>query len=315
MKNKEILMSYVAGLMDGDGSFSIIKENRKRGPIYSPCIQLSNVFEGMTNFIFDLFGGSVKQKSKQPHARKTQYVWNVRGFESCKSFIEKVIPYLVLKKERAKYMLEFINKFYLSEIDRNRNCFGCFIERDIKECGQDRCYLKMKALNNDCLVADGLVVKQAIKNSDDPIFWSYFSGIIDTEGSFSIRKNKPSCGSKNYKYGPLIQLSMATFETMNYIRRNLSFGNICFPKAITTQRGFVYKLAFGKIDECKFVIEQLIPFLKFKKELALIVLDFCDNYNVVKHCRGGIPEEEIAFRESCYQKVININKLGIINLL
>ena len=308
MKSEDEIMAYIAGLMDGDGSFSIIKEKRMRGSIYSPCIQLSNVFEGMVKFLYDLFGGSLKKKSVQRLATKQQYVWNVRGFESCSYFLNKVLPFLVLKKERAEFLLNFIDKFSPPKIEIGVD--GRYLKKDIAEKGQESCHLRMQSFNNDCLVADGYVAKQAIKNTEDSIFWSYLAGIMETEGSFSIRKNKPSHGSKVFKYNPLMQLSMATFETMNHIRRNTCFGTICFPKAKTAQRGFVYKLSFGRISECISVIKNILPFLRFKKETAEILLDFCENYSCIKNRRAGVPIEELAYRESCYQKIIFLNKNG-----
>jgi hypothetical protein len=309
MDNERKLMAYIAGLMDGDGSFSIIKENRSRGSVFTPCIQLSNVFKGMCELLHELFKGSLKQKSIQKHARRLQYVWNIRGFDSCRYFLNKVIPFLVLKNKRAIFLNEFINNFSTAT-NREIGKDGRFLLRDISDKGQSSYHLKMKSLNNDCLVSDGYVVKQAIKNTDDPNFWSYFAGIMDTEGSFSIRKNKPSHGSKNYRHHPVIQLSMATFETMNFIRKNTSFGKICFPKAKTTQRGFVYKLAFSKVSECIFIIEKLIPFLRFKNHVAKKLLDFCTNYTSINHRRLGIPLEELNYREECYQIIVDLNKNG-----
>lgn len=308
LKEKEI-MAYIAGLMDGDGSFSIIKEKRMRGNIFSPCIQLSNVFQGMSKFLYELFGGCIKEKSIQSHAKKAQYVWNIRGFESCKFFLNKVKEFLILKKERAFFLNDFIDKFSTAtprEIGEN----GRYLIRDISDKGQSIFHLKMQSLNNDCLVNEGFVAKQALKNTEDPIFWSYLAGIMDTEGSFSIRKNKPWGRSKNYTYNPLIQLSMATFETINFIRKNTCFGHICFPKAKTTQRGFVYKLSFGSVSECIFIIEKLIPFLKFKNEVSKILLDFCVNHTATKKRRAGVSIEELKYRENCYQNIIHLNKYG-----
>lgn len=290
MNEKENLMAYIAGLIDGDGSISIIKENRASGPKYYPCIQLSNVFEGMIDLLLETFGGSKKVKSRQPHSKKIQHVWNVRGVESCKSVINAILPYLVLKRNQAIHLQKFI------------------------ECQDDAnlMQLKMKSLNNDCLTNDGDIVRQATKNSKDQKFWAYFAGIMDTEGSFSIRKNKPSFGCKNFKYNPVIQLSMASFDTMNHIRKNMCYGKVCFPKAKTTQRGFVYKMAIGKMNECIDVIKCLTPFLRFKINNALELSNFCENYKPVILKQTGVSPEELEFRENCYQRLKQINKCGIV---
>lgn len=292
MEKEELIMAYIAGLLDGDGSFSLIRENRPNGPTFHACIQLSNVFEGMIDLVHQLFGGSKKVKSRQNHSKKTQYVWNVRGLDSCKTLLEKVLPFLVLKKKQARLLLDFVTspKSHNPEADR----------------------LKIQSLNNDCLVASGSVVKQADRNTENAVFWAYFAGILDTEGSFSVRKNKPSWGCKNYKYNPLIQLSMASFETMNFIRQNICLGSVCFPKAKTTQRGHTYKILFGKVHDCVEVITKTLPYLRFKKYVSLELLYFCQNYTAVAHKHAGVPLAELEFRENCYQKIKQINESGIV---
>lgn len=292
MLNKEdVKMAYIAGILDGDGSFSLLKEKRANGFKYSPCIQLSNVFEGMIDLLYQTFGGSKKIKSPQGHAKKIQYVWNVRGFQSCKNVIEKVIPYIVLKKKQANLLLNFVNQ------SDNLN--------------HESEKIKLQLLNNDCLVADGRVVKQALKDSDDAKFWAYFSGILDTEGSFSIRRNKPSWGCVNHKYNPIINISMASFDTMNFIRKNICLGKICFPKAKTTQRGFTYRLYFARIKDCISIIQKCLPYLRFKKDVALEMLNFCENYTPLAHKQTGISAQELDFRHQCYERIKQLNEYGV----
>lgn len=289
MKDKEdIIMSYIAGIIDGDGSFSLIRENRVSGYKYYPCIQLSNVFEGMIDMLHQLFGGTKKIKSPQGHAKKIQYVWNVRGLDSCKNVLQRIIPYIVLKKKQANLLLNYV------------------INADKLNPEMEK--VRIQAMNNDCLVAEGNVVKQAKKNTKDENFWAYFSGILDTEGSFSLRRNKPTWGCVNFKYNPIINISMASFETMNFLRQNICVGKICFPKAKTTQRGFTYRLYFARVKDCASIIEKCLPYLRFKKKVALEMLNFCENYSPLAHKRSGISLEELEFRHKCYEVIKNLNE-------
>jgi hypothetical protein len=246
----------------------------------------------MIDFLHKTLGGCKKIKSLQTHCRKTQYVWNVRGFESCMKVLEKVIPFLILKKKQGKILFNYI--------------------KNPRETNPDSERLKIQSLNNESLIAYGNVAKQSHTNSEIQTFWAYFSGILDTEGSFSIRKNKPSWGCKNYKYNPLIQLSMASFESMNFIRQNMCLGSVCFPKAKSTQRGYTYKYLFGSVVDCIDLINRTLPYLRFKKDVALELLNFCENYSVVTHKRAGISDKELQFREGCYQKIKQLNESGIV---
>lgn len=292
MKDKEdLIMAYVAGLIDGDGSLSLIRENRVNGFKYYPCIQLSNVFEEMVTFLHDTFGGIKKIKSRQTHSKKTQYVWNVRGLESCKNVLLKILPFLVLKQRQGQKLLNYICNLS----DRNPET-----ER-----------LEIQGFNLDSHTSEGSVSKQAKKNTDEETFWAYFAGIMDTEGSFSIKKTSPSWGCKSYRFTPMIQLTMASFDAMNHIRKNFCFGRICFPKAKSTQRGFTYKLMVIKSTDCIEMINRLNPYLRFKCKAAGELVNFCQNLEPVKHKQKGVSESELKFRMICYEKVKQYNEYGV----
>jgi len=285
---EDIEMAYIAGILDGDGSFSVLKSHNS----YHPCIQLSNAFKGMSEYLFDKFQGSKRIKKPQQIHHKVLYVWSVRGLKSAKNVLDKIIPFLILKKERAKYMLDFIDKSNIKKLD--------LIEGE-------RTNLKMKNHNRNCLLESGILCDHTLNCSEDPIFWSYFAGIIDTEGSFSIKKEKPHSGSINLRYNPVIQLTMVPIDCINFIRKNCSLGSFCIPKAICTTKGFAYKMSIISKNQCVEFVNKILPYLRYKKEQALTLLKFCENYSSTKHCRGGIPKEILGFREECYQQMRKLN--------
>jgi hypothetical protein len=78
-----------------------------------------------------------------------------------------------------------------------------------------------------------------------------------------------------------------------------------------TSSGFHFQFGiYGKKD-CAEFIKRILPYLVGKKENAKTLLDFCENSKDSKYCKAGIPEEELAFREECYQKLIALNKYGV----
>lgn len=286
---EEVEMAYMAGILDGDGSFSVLKSHNS----YHPCIQLSNAFKGMSEYLFDVFAGSKRIKKPQQDHHKILYVWSVRGLDSAKNVLNKVMPFLVLKKERAKYMLDFIEKSKVKKLE--------LVEGE-------RFNLKMKDHNRDCLLSRGSLCEHTLTCSEDNVFWSYLAGIMDTEGSFTIKREKPHSGSVSMRYNPIIQLTMVPDDCINYIRKNCSLGTYCIPKALCTQKGFVYKLSICSKDQCVSFLEKILPFLRYKNAQAEEILNFCKNCGSVKHCRGGIPKEILEFRESCYQRIRELNK-------
>lgn len=281
-------MAYVAGTIDGDGSFSIMKSRGK----YYPCIQLSNAFKGMSEFLHEKFGGSLRiKKPQQPH-HKVLYVWSVRGLEGCLKAIERFEKYLVLKRPQADLMVEFIKRRSSS---------------DFSEIDGERFSLKMRKIHQDIVTKSDTLEGQTSLDNVSPYFWAYFAGLMDTEGSFSIKKEKPHSGSVSARYNPMVQLTMVPSACINFIRENFSMGSFCIPKSTCTQKGYAYKMSIMSKDECMRFLHKIIDYLRFKKGQGFTLLNFCENYGSVKHCRGGIPLETLEFREEMYKQMIKLN--------
>ena len=60
-KDEETFLAYVAGVMDGDGSFSIIRkvDDPNRSPLYYPVIQLANACKELVEIFHKRIGGSL----------------------------------------------------------------------------------------------------------------------------------------------------------------------------------------------------------------------------------------------------------------
>jgi hypothetical protein len=290
---EELEMAYAAGILDGDGSFSLLLHRSTTKTtwrsFYHPCIQLSNAFKGMSEFLHEKFGGSLRVKKPQLEHHKILYVWSLRSRDGCTKMIEKVMPYLKLKMGQANLMLDF---FEVDHFDQHEG---------------EKFNLKMKNLNRDVLFDPLGFNKQTMVNSDDPIFWSYFAGIMDTEGSFTLKKEKPHSGSISIRYNPVIQLTMVPVACLNYIRENYSFGSFCVPKAKCTGKGYAYKMNLCGKEKCTNFIKKILPYLRYKNAQALLILKFFDEFTAVKHKRAGIPKEIIEIREDLYQQMKKLN--------
>lgn len=290
---EEIEMAYAAGILDGDGSFSLLfhKSATKTSwrSFYEPCIQLSNAFKGMSEFLYEKFGGSLRIKKPQKEHHKTLYVWSLRSRSKCKRLIEMVLPYLKLKQDQAKLMLNF---FQIDHFDQHLG---------------EKFNLKMKNLNRDVLFNPIGFNQKTCVDSEDPIFWSYFAGIMDTEGSFTLKKERPHSGSVSIRYSPVIQLTMVPVACLNYIRENFTSGSFCVPKAKCTGKGYAYKMNLCGKEKCRNFIKKILPYMKYKNEQASLILKFFEDYSPVSHRRAGVPKEVIERREELYQQMRSLN--------
>jgi len=297
-RSKEDLMySYAAGAIDVDGSIYLVKESN----LHIPFIQLVKKFGSLISSFKNDFGGMTGSlKARQPHHAPLHY-WRLKGSENCRDFLLKVVQFLVYKKERAEVLSEYIEK---NPFVRGKTLS---VEQLIE---REKYHVKLGTLNDEAYLKNISMTAKTHQNTYDEAFWSYVAGVMDTDGSFSVKRQKGHSETKNLRYIPCIQMSMASLNVINHIRKNCIFGTVCVVKNKSCSRGFYYAWSIGKKQDSAEFIEKILPYLKEKKDQAMILLDFCKNAENTKFCKAGISEKELEFRESCYQKIVALNKRG-----
>lgn len=292
-------MSYLAGVFDGDGSFSLIKkiENINYSPLYFPLIQFGCRDNVLIETLKSKFGGnytlSKKHVSQEGFLRNDFYRYKLEKSNRCKPFLEKIIPYLKIKKDRAELLLEYINN---NPFKRGSNK----LSQEIL-ISRERYYYKMKKLNSERSVKSNLR-SNPIQICKDEYFLSYISGIMDTDGSFSVNSSG---------YCPVISLTMVDCRSIEYISGCLGFGNLSVIKAKSCKTGMAYRWECKKLESVKKFLKSITPYLRAKKETAKCLLEFCEKRTPIKHRRGGIPEEEMKLRKYYHEKVKSLNKYGV----
>lgn len=308
MENENIKMAYLAGIMDGDGSFSIIKHKTVANPLYYPFLQFVSWKKEIIDFLVTQFGGNVL--TTPPCIRKDgstghlMYRWRVRSHKNVKPVLEKLIPYLKIKSDRAVFLLRFIEETPFVRGIRLSN------EKLVEK---ERAYIKMVQSNDWTELDNNITTKVAKTISQDEVFWSYLAGMMDTDGSFSVKRQVQNKGTevKNPRYLPVISLSMTDTRAINYIRENFPLGKLYIPKNNDCSAGFHYQYGIYSKTECIEFLKRIIPFLRGKKENAEVLLNFCENSVNTLYCRDGISEDELIFRHECYLKLVSLNKYGV----
>lgn len=284
-EEKEI-MAYVAGLIDGDGYLGI--KAGPRGKVV-PVIQFYNSNKQSAIYLNTLFGGTIAEQKPKKLNYKIVYAWILQGENDCKNFLSKVMQYLIVKKDSAELLLQF-----LTNNDSLRN----YIEES-------------KQLNQIRKTFDFKIVNLVRKNSNCSFFWAYVAGIMDTDGSFSIERHVRKAGKdrmKNdlIKYRPKILLTMVTEKSVNYILSNCEYGGFSIVKANTALRKSAFRFSIQARLEAIEFLKKTIPFLQIKAIQAIKILNFCRNYNPTNGL-ARIPEKEKEYRENCYKEVVQLN--------
>lgn len=107
-KEKSLLYAYMAGIIDGEGSISIVS-SAKHKP-YIPKITVSNTNYEMIDLFEKEFGGKVRRRSWSSNQKninenwKDAYEWTLIHQKAAK-VIECLYPFLRIKKTQAILLL------------------------------------------------------------------------------------------------------------------------------------------------------------------------------------------------------------------
>lgn len=268
---KEEQMAYVAGCMEGDGSFFIVKRQSPKCTRYVAGANIGKSSKELIALFIGLFGGNTSYRGD--HCR-----WQVTSEVRTKPFLESIVSYLQMKKDRALFLLDWFKSGMINK---------------------QEAYEKMKELNQ--AVCKDLTSDSPIFIEDDPKSWAYIAGLMDTDGSFMITRRIK--GTKSPCYAAKISYGEIDARPCSFIKKCFKYGKIVTKDNDNTKEGrFIWELVV-KAQICSF-IKKIFPYLLVKKRNAEIVLKFCENMNpMTEGHRFGIPKEELEFRESCYQEL------------
>lgn len=105
----EAKYAYAAGVIDGEGCFSITEHKDCIQARYYTQIVVNNTNERLIKWLASTFGGYAGEIKNINPKWKTCYRWALRTDETA-TFIGKVYPYLLIKLEQAQTMLFFLNR-------------------------------------------------------------------------------------------------------------------------------------------------------------------------------------------------------------
>ena len=99
--------SYIAGIIDGEGSIMLQRIHKNEFP--SPCVSVASTSLELLNWLKKTIGKGmiVSKKNYNPEVHKDCYSYVLRRNDAIK-LIDEICPYLVIdsKKKRAKLIIE-----------------------------------------------------------------------------------------------------------------------------------------------------------------------------------------------------------------
>lgn len=123
----ETTRAYLAGIIDGEGTITITKNNRKRknGHEYvfdRPVVTIANTDYKLLDYLKGLgIGGfSHDKRVREPHWKQA-FQWSLSAVNAVYAVLEVIHPYLVIKKDKAEYVMSWIRDKYGAESFRCLN--------------------------------------------------------------------------------------------------------------------------------------------------------------------------------------------------
>ena len=136
MKHNKTILAYLAGVLDGDGSFCIhLKRQRICKPTrpdkitsFTAKIQIKQVQPEAIELIHETFGGIIPRMVK-PSAKngKPLWFWEISGSRAAE-VSNLLIPYLRLKKRQAEILIELCCLIDETGVGEGREEGRCFLE-------------------------------------------------------------------------------------------------------------------------------------------------------------------------------------------
>jgi hypothetical protein len=262
------LLSYFAGIVDGDGCIRIKKSAQKLmiSPKYEVVLQVKMTYEPLIKLLAAVFNGTYKLTPPSSRTGKSLYCFAVSG-PKAEVTINTLLPYLRTKKQQAKLCLQ------LRELQKQSKFFqtkktdfaGKFSLSDgyLEQC--ESLYQQCKTLK---ITGENTEIEENYISSHIDI--AYLSGIIDAEGTVTIKKvDRYKKSTVNAQYHGLVDVHMADRYPISLLKS--TFGGVFhIPKPKNGYKPlFLYR---AKEKQAENLLKLVLPHLTVKKEQAETVL-------------------------------------------
>jgi len=116
----ETTKAYLAGIIDGEGTIAIIRNNRKQknGKEYfysRPVITVSNTSYILLDYLTTLGIGGFSSDRRKVENQKQAFQWCLSSVNSVYAVLRVIYPYLTIKKDKAKEVMLWIEKTWSPE--------------------------------------------------------------------------------------------------------------------------------------------------------------------------------------------------------
>lgn len=152
----KLTAAYIAGFVDGEGYIGIVKDDRRnnsrRTDSYTTVIKIANTDRSIIDWLLSSYGGTFHKRTMK-EGQKDAYYWTLAG-EKIVPFLDKIAPYLKIKRKQADVVRQFRKTYTQSSYDhirRQAKNGGTFTSKTTKDdvlSQRDSLYQKIRELNH-----------------------------------------------------------------------------------------------------------------------------------------------------------------------
>jgi len=104
----DISLAYLAAAIDCDGCISIGEDKIRKK--FSPCLLVGNTNKKLMDWLVKHFGGSVAKYPPSGKETKYNYHWRIGTRHYVRIVLEKLIPFLTNKRDKALAVIDLIDE-------------------------------------------------------------------------------------------------------------------------------------------------------------------------------------------------------------
>lgn len=301
-------LAYIAGFLEGDGSFQIMKYKSKTcGIVYEYRISAYNTKEAVISWFHERVGGYYA-KVKTSERNKQPFHWNIKNQEAIK-LAELIYPYMLTKKEELETWLKF--SYTIIPNRTTKRTSECIEERE-----QLISHIRNIRTNRNLVNKEDCIEYCKIKQIGYPteIDMAFFAGFVDAEGCFRlhrlIKKNRP-----NPTFCTVLEVGNTNTLIFPWLMSKFG-GNITFSSALDYEKrkkniGVWYIMA----SQLRKIYDDLAKYLIIKKPVCEKIIEF-DKTNLPN---GGDRHSQafkdnyksiLAKRECIFKEIQELNAKG-----
>jgi hypothetical protein len=145
-------LAYLAGFLDGEGTFTVYKVKQPNTTVYNALISASQNSRPVLDWIHNTFGGKIFQLNKTGN-REVGYQWMLKEKFELIALLPQLFSYLKVKDLQARLLLKYCTEFkdscrghLVSQDDHELRTAYCGLFTDLNSVGKGSTELKAETL-------------------------------------------------------------------------------------------------------------------------------------------------------------------------